>query len=414
MRYVILGSSAAGVNAAKEIRRVDRDGEILMISRDETIYSRCILHHYLGNIRNIQQLDFTEPDFTEKYRIKFLKGREAVFVNCREHAVLLEDGERVSFDRLLIATGSHTFIPPVKGMREAGNMVGFRNLCDIDRIKAALPKAGHVVVMGAGLVGLDTVSGLLDNKVKPVVVELADHLLCKQLDKKAASVYEAAMDEKGVKQYYGVGVQELFTDRDGNVKELLLSDGSKIPCDFLIVTAGVRANVEFLEGCRVETDRFGLLFNESGETNVPGIYGAGDVSGRAPIWPVAVKEGIIAGSNMAGVKRKMTDFFASKSTMNFFGIPTMSLGQAEPKDVTELVETQEGREGYKKIIHKNGRILGAVIQGDLSYSGVLQQLIARRIDVSKVKKPIFEIDYSDFFHVSDNFEYYYQEDTKDE
>lgn len=414
MRYVILGSSAAGVNAAKEIRRVDRDGEILMISRDETIYSRCILHHYLGNIRNIQQLDFTEPDFTEKYRIKFLKGREAVSVNCREHAVLLEDGERVSFDRLLIATGSHTFIPPVKGMREAGNVVGFRNLCDIDRIKAALPKAGHVVVMGAGLVGLDTVSGLLDNKVKPVVVELADHLLCKQLDKKAASVYEAAMDEKGVKQYYGVGVQELFTGRDGNVKELLLSDGSKIPCDFLIVTAGVRANVEFLEGCRVETDHFGLLFNESGETNVPGIYGAGDVSGRAPIWPVAVKEGIIAGSNMAGVKRKMTDFFASKSTMNFFGIPTMSLGQAEPKDETELVETQEGREGYKKIIHKNGRILGAVIQGDLSYSGVLQQLIARRIDVSKVKKPIFEIDYSDFFHVSDNFEYYYQEDTKDE
>lgn len=414
MRYVILGSSAAGVNAAKEIRRVDRDGEILMISRDETIYSRCILHHYLGNIRNIQQLDFTEPDFTEKYRIKFLKGREAVSVNCREHTVLLEDGERVSFDRLLIATGSHTFIPPVKGMREAGNVVGFRNLCDIDRIKAALPKASHVVVMGAGLVGLDTVSGLLDNKVKPVVVELADHLLCKQLDKKAASVYEAAMDEKGVKQYYGVGVQELFTGRDGNVKELLLSDGSKLPCDFLIVTAGVRANVEFLEGCRVETDRFGLLFNESGETNVPGIYGAGDVSGRAPIWPVAVKEGIIAGSNMAGVKRKMTDFFASKSTMNFFGIPTMSLGQAEPKDETELVETQEGREGYKKIIHKNGRILGAVIQGDLSYSGVLQQLIARRIDVSKVKKPIFEIDYSDFFHVSDNFEYYYQEDTKDE
>ena len=414
MRYVILGSSAAGVNAAKEIRRVDRDREILMISRDETIYSRCILHHYLGNIRNIQQLDFTEPDFTEKYRIKFLKGREAVSVNCREHAVLLEDGERVSFDRLLIATGSHTFIPPVKGMREAGNVVGFRNLCDIDRIKAALPKASHVVVMGAGLVGLDTVSGLLDNKVKPVVVELADHLLCKQLDKKAASVYEAAMDEKGVKQYYGVGVQELFTGRDGNVKELLLSDGSKIPCDFLIVTAGVRANVEFLEGCRVETDRFGLLFNESGETNVPGIYGAGDVSGRAPIWPVAVKEGIIAGSNMAGVKRKMTDFFASKSTMNFFGIPTMSLGQAEPKDETELVETQEGREGYKKIIHKNGRILGAVIQGNLSYSGVLQQLIARRIDVSKVKKPIFEIDYSDFFHVSDNFEYYYQEDTKDE
>ena len=200
--------------------------------------------------------------------------------------------------------------------------------------------------MGAGLVGLDTVSGLLENDVKPVVVELADHLLCRQLDKKAAAVYEAAMSEKGVRQYYGTGVQELFCDREGNVKELLLSDGSRIPCDLLIVTAG--------------------------------------------------------------------DFFASKSTMNFFGIPTMSLGQAEPQDETELVETQEGKDGYKKIIHKNGRILGAIIQGDLSYSGVLQQLIARRIDVSRVKKPIFEIDYSDFFHVGDNFEYYYQEDIKDE
>lgn len=414
MKYVILGSSAAGVNAAKEIRRVDKGGEIVMISRDETIYSRCILHHYLGNIRTVQQLNFTEPDYTEKYRIQFMRGREAVSVNCEERTVLLGDGESVGFDRLLIATGSHTFIPPVKGMREAGNVIGFRNLSDIDRIKEVLPKAKHVVVMGAGLVGLDTISGLLDNNVKPAVVELADHLLCRQLDKKSASVYEAAMVEKGVKQYYSVGVQEVFCDREGNVKELALSDGSRIPCDFLIVTAGVRANVEFLEGCQVETDRFGLLFNEFGETNVPRIYGAGDVSGRAPIWPVAVKEGIIAGSNMAGVRRKMTDFFASKSTMNFFGIPTMSLGQPDPQDETELVETQEGKDGYKKIIHKDGRILGAVIQGDLSYSGVLQQLIARMIDVSKVKKPLFEIDYSDFFHVSDNFEFYYQEDTNDE
>ncbi|MCQ4641043.1 FAD-dependent oxidoreductase [Blautia coccoides] len=414
MKYVIPGSSAAGVNAAKEIRRVDKGGEIVMISGDETIYSRCILHHYLGNIRTVQQLNFTEPDYTEKYRIQFMRGREAVSVNCEERTVLLKDGESVGFDRLLIATGSHTFIPPVKGMREAGNVIGFRNLSDIDRIKEILPKAKHVVVMGAGLVGLDTISGLLDNNVKPTVVELADHLLCRQLDKEAASVYESAMVERGVKQYYGVSVQEVFCDREGNIKELALSDSSRIPCDFLIVTAGVRANVEFLEGCQVETDRFGLLFNVFGETNVPGIYGAGDVSGRAPIWPVAVKEGIIAGSNMAGVRRKMTDFFASKSTMNFFGIPTMSLGQPDPQDETELVETQEGKDGYKKIIHKDGRILGAVIQGDLSYSGVLQQLIARRIDVSKVRKPLFEIDYSDFFHVSDNFEFYYQEDTNDE
>jgi len=120
MKYVILGSSAAGVNAAKEIRRVDEDGEILMISRDEIIYSRCILHHYLGNIRTVQQLDFTEPDFTEKYRVRFMKGREAVSVNCEERTVLLADGERVGFDRLFHCHRLPHLYPPCKGYEGSG------------------------------------------------------------------------------------------------------------------------------------------------------------------------------------------------------------------------------------------------------------------------------------------------------
>lgn len=412
MRYVVLGSSAAGINAVREIRKLDKDGEIILISRDKSIYSRCILHHYLGNIRTVEELNFAEEDFAGLYNVNWKKGSTAVSLDCQAKEVVLESGERVSYDKLLIATGSHTFIPPIKGMNEAENVIGFRNLEDIENIKAKLPEIQHIVVMGAGLVGLDTVSGLLDNGVKPVIVELADRPLCKQLDKKAASVYEKALEEQGVKQFYGTGIQELVLNEKNQVTELLLSDGTKLPCDFLIVTAGVRSNVEFLEGSEVETDRFGLIFNCRGETNVPDVYGAGDVSGRAPIWPVAVKEGIIAGSSMAGKKREMTDFFASKSTMNFFGIPTMSLGICEIQEEGQTAETEERGDGYKKIIHKNGRILGAIIQGDLSYSGVLQQLIARRIDISRVKKPVFEIDYSDFFHMNDNFEFYYQEDKR--
>ena len=112
---------------------------------------------------------------------------------------------------------------------------------------------------------------------------------------------------------------------------------------------------------------------------------------------------------MAGVTRKMTDFFASKSTMNFMGIPSMSLGNVNPEDDTYTVEVKDTGSTYKKIVHKNGKIIGAVLQGDLAYAGILQQLIARRIDVTKVKKPIFDIDYSDFFHTRDNFEFYYED-----
>jgi NAD(P)H-nitrite reductase large subunit len=175
------------------------------------------------------------------------------------------------------------------------------------------------------------------------------------------------------------------------------------------MTAGVRSNVEFLQDSGLELSRFGLVFDETGKTSDGDIYGAGDVSGLSPIWPVAVKEGIVAASNMAGVPRQMSDFFASKSTMNFLGVPTMSLGNANPEDDSYTVEIQETADTYKKIVHKDGKITGAILQNDLAYSGVLQQLIARKIDVTKVKKPIFDIDYSDFFHMKDNFEFFYQD-----
>ena len=167
--------------------------------------------------------------------------------------------------------------------------------------------------------------------------------------------------------------------------------------------------MEFLEGSGIETSKFGLVYDASGKTSDENIYGAGDVSGMSPIWPAAVKEGIIAASNMAGVPRKMEDFFASKSTMNFMGIPSMSLGTVNPTDDSYSIEICETKDSYKKIVHKNGKIMGAILQGDLAYGGILQQLIARKIDITKVKKPIFDVDYSDFFHMSDNFEFYFEE-----
>ncbi|MBQ1240302.1 MAG: FAD-dependent oxidoreductase, partial [Lachnospiraceae bacterium] len=264
-------------------------------------------------------------------------------------------------------------------------------------------------VMGGGLVGLDCTSGLLELGVNVTLVEMANWLLVKQLDERAAKTYQDAFTAKGVKQYYGVGVSEAVINEDGEITVMRLADGTEIPCDYVVITAGVRSNVEFLEGSGIETSRFGLVYDETGKTSDENIYGAGDVSGLSPIWPVAVKEGIIAASNMAGVPRKMTDFFASKSTMNFLGIPSMSLGNVNPEDDSYSVEIRETKNSYKKIVHKNGKITGAILQGDLAYGGILQQLIARKIDVTKVKKPIFDVDYSDFFHIDENFEYYYEE-----
>lgn len=412
MKYVVLGSSAAGVNGVRELRKLDKDCEIVLISKDEDIYSRCILHKYLCGERDKKGISFVEENFAELYKVDWMKGRTCIGIKPKEKLVILENEETVSYDKLLIATGSHSFIPPIKNLKEAKNAIGFRNIDDIEVLKKVPQTCKHVIVMGSGLVGIDCTTGFLEMGLKVTLVDMADWLLSKQLDKRAAQTYIDAFHEKGIAQYYGVGVSEVILDENQMITEVVLTDGTHLPCDYMVLTAGVRANVEFLEGSGIETSRFGLLYDETGKTSDENVYGAGDVSGTSPIWTVAVKEGMIAASNMVGVPRKMTDFFASKSTMSFLGIHSMSLGDVNPPDDSYTVEIKETKDYYKKIVHKDGKITGALLQGDLSYGGVLQQLIARKIDVTKVKKPIFDIDYSDFFHIKDNFEFYYEEDGK--
>lgn len=409
MKYVVLGASAAGINGVRQLRKHCPEAEITLVSKDEEIYSRCILHHYLGGMRSKEELCFAELDFEEKYRVDWRKGVFCCALKEKEKTVLLSDNTELSYDKLLIATGSHTFLPPVEGLREAKGVYGFHNIEEVEEIKSRGKSAEHIVVMGGGLTGLDGAIGFLHMGKKTALVEMEDHLLAKQLDRPSAKTYENAMEKAGVSLYLGLGIKTVLRDETDVVSSVVLTNGTALECDLLVVTAGVRPNIQFLEGSEVKLDRFGLIIDEFGQTNIPDIYGAGDVTGRSPIWPAAVKQGMIAADHMAGIKSAMSDFFASKSTMNFLGIPTMALGAPNKPDDTyeEVVEEEEGR--YRKIIYKDGKIYGAILQGELSYGGVLTQLIARKIDVSKVKKPLFSIDYSDFFHTKDNFEFYYEE-----
>ena len=408
MRYVILGASAAGVNAVRELRKFDKEGEIVLVSKDKNIYSRCILHQYLCGERTLERLNFAEPDFETRYHVNWLRGREAVGLKLKEKQVILDGGEVLGYDKLLIATGSHTFIPPIKGLSEADNYIGFRNIEDIEVLKRVPETCKNIVVLGSGLIGIDCATGYLHMGVKVTLVDFAGWLLNRQLDERAARTYIDAFRAAGVEQYYGVGVSEVRVGEDRKIYEIVLSDGTILPCDFFVVTAGVRSNVEFLRDSGLELSKFGLVYDETGRTSDPDVYGAGDVSGTSPIWPVAVKEGMVAAANMAGKRERMTDFFASKSTMSFLGIHTMSLGTVTPPDDSYRVDVYDKDGVYKKVVSKDGVIVGALLQGDLAYGGVLQQMIARKLDVRKVKKPLFEIDYSDFFHEKKDLEFTYE------
>ncbi|TGY47140.1 NAD(P)/FAD-dependent oxidoreductase [Clostridium perfringens] len=407
MRYIVVGASAAGISGAKTLRELDKDAEIILVSKDENVYSRCILHHYISGHRDIEALDFTDRDFFEKYNIEWKKGLEVKSIDDREHVIGLSNGESLKYDKILLATGASAFIPPVENLREAKNVVGLRNLEDAIKIKEEAEKVKNVVVLGAGLVGIDAIAGLVGKNLNVTLVEMGDRVLPIQLDKYASSKYEKRFEDAGVKLKLGVRAEKVLIDENKNLKALLINTGEEIPCELIIVATGVRSNVAFLKDSSIETDRFGLIINEKGETNARDVYGAGDITGRNPIWPTAVKEGIIAANNMVGNEIFMEDFFGSKNTMNFLGLTTMSLGVVNVPDDSYTEEIDISGENYKKIIHKDGKIYGAIIQGDLSYAGVLTQLIKEKIHVSKVKKPLFEIDYADFFNIKENLEYTY-------
>lgn len=407
MRYIVVGASAAGISGAKTLRELDKDAEIILVSKDENVYSRCILHHYISGHRDIEALDFTDRDFFEKYNIEWKKGLEVKSIDDREHVIGLSNGESLKYNKILLATGASAFIPPVENLREAKNVVGLRNLEDAIKIKEEAEKVKNVVVLGAGLVGIDAIAGLAFKDLNVTLVEMGDRVLPIQLDKYASSKYEKRFEDAGVKLKLGVRAEKVLIDENKNPKALLINTGEEIPCELIIVATGVRSNVAFLKDSSIETDRFGLIINEKGETNARDVYGAGDITGRNPIWPTAVKEGIIAANNMVGNEIFMEDFFGSKNTMNFLGLTTMSLGVVNAQDDSYTEEIDISGENYKKIIHKDGKIYGAIIQGDLSYAGVLTQLIKEKIHVSKVKKPLFEIDYADFFNIKENLEYTY-------
>lgn len=378
MKFVVIGASAAGVNAVQKLRELNPDDEIVLISKDTEIYSRCILYRYLEGTRTLEELNFAGFDFVKGMSITWLRGLEVTGVDINRNAVILDQGNEVYFDKLCIATGSHTNFPPIPGLREGNNIVGFRNLSDAAFVKEMLPDAEHIFVMGAGLVGIDVIAGLFPYHKKITLVDMGPYMMPVQLDRDTAKTYQDLFAAEGVKQYYNMGAKEFVLDENGSCYKVILHDHTEVPTDLVINCAGVRPNVEFLSGSGIECDRYGLLIDEYGKTNIENIYGAGDVTGRCPVWPAAVREGMIAAYSMSGIEKKLGDYFAEKSSMHFLDIPTISIGNVNHYDETyeeEIIKDELGN--YKKIVSRDGIVAGALLQGDLTGSGKLAESVRK-------------------------------------
>jgi len=385
MNYVVIGASAAGISAIKKLRELEPDAGITLISKDTEIYSRCVLYHYLDDSRTLEEMNFAGLDFAERLGIQWRKGIAAQSVDVAQQLVSLDDGTTVSYDKLLIATGSHTNCPPIPGLREGKNIYGFRNLEDARSIRNQIEQWERIFVMGAGLVGIDVIAGLLAYKKEITLADMGPYMLPIQLDEVSASNYASLFANHGVRQYYQTGAKEFVLNESGNCEQVILQYGTCIPVDAVINCAGVRSNVEFLAGTPLETDRFGLIVDSFGRTNIEHVYGAGDVTGRTPIWPTAVREGITAAYSMCGCEVGFQEYFAIKSSMYFLELPTVSIGKVNRLDETccEHILVNKKNE-YLKVVEQDGVVVGAILQGNLEYSGYLTDSIREQRKISEV------------------------------
>lgn len=404
--YIIIGASAAGINAAKTLRKLDQNAKITVISRDENIYSRCMLHHVISDHRTVEEINFVDENFMVENNISWLKNITVENIDTENKVIDTNKGS-LSYGKLLIATGASASKPPIENVDKGNYIYYLRNIDDVYKIKERAKKCRKVAIIGAGLTALDCLMGLLEiENLEVSLLYRKKYFLNKQLDYYSAKTYEDKFIESGAKLYPSQTFEKIILHDNNDIKGIQLGSGDVIDCDMLIVATGVKPNIDFVKNTSIETQK-GIVINNKCETNVKDVYAAGDVVGKNSIWPLAVKQGIVAAYNMAGVEKICDDDFVLRNSMNFFEIPTVSLGKVIVEDDSYDVITRCDKEGYKKFIIKDDMITGFLAQGEISYTGVIAYLIKNKVKIPNLKERVFDLGYADFFSMKENGEFEY-------
>ncbi len=401
MSYVIIGNSVAAIGAIEAIRKVDKEINITVISDEKyPVYSRPLISEFLAGQVKEEMMGYREPGFYERNGVTTKLGKRVVAIDPAKKSVKLNNGEEVAYGKLLIATGGTPFIPPMKGL-DKERIFTFIKLDDAKQIDALVPELDHVVVIGAGLIGLKAAESLHHRGVKVTVVELADRVMAAVLDVDAGGIVQSALEKAGINIVTENTVEEILGGKAAN--GVRLKDGREIKCDAVIIAIGVIPNAAFAKESGVEVNR-GIVADNHMMTNLPDVYAAGDVTEGPdylnggnrviPIWPNAYIQGKIAGLNMAGVEREFVGGLAMNS-IELFGVPviTAGLSNIDSDDLEVLIKIENGN--YRKIVLRGSTIVGAVFVGKIDRAGIITGLIRDQIDISSMRNRL----------LADNFGY---------
>lgn len=402
-KYLIVGNSAGGLGAAEAIRKVDPTGTLAIVTEEEChVYSRALIPFYLSDRIPFEHLFIRPPDFYQKKNITLILGR-AGGIDTKNKEVVLENGDGISYGKLLIATGGKPFIPKIAGSDKDGTFT-FTGLQDAHRIKGKLQsgKVKKVAVLGGGLIGLLAAEALRSKGIGVTVIELAGRILSPVLDEAASDIVDKKFKENGVEIITGHTIKEVSGQKNRKkVSGVALDSGEKISCDMVIIAIGVVPRTEITKHTDIKVNR-GIAVDSRMETSVPGIFACGDCAevydfafGTArltPLWPNAYVGGMIAGYNMAGMKREY-DWGTAMSAMHFFGFPVISAGLVNPPtgqaEKFEILATRNG-DNYKKLVLKDDIIVGMVLAGRIERAGIILDLMRRKVETDAFKNLLLD------------------------
>ena len=394
-RFVIIGADAGQV-----LREFRPNDTVTVISIDEHVHSRCMLHKYLGHERDEQGINFVAADFFEKNDIYHISGQTVTGIDTAAKTVSYGEGYSVPYDKLLIAAGSAFFIPPIPHFREAPNVFGFRDLSDALKIDEAFAKGKRVFIVGSGLVGLDAASALCHRGAEEITIaEMAPRVMPLQTDDYAAGVYQKVFEDHGCRFLLGIGATDAVVDDGGSITEVTLSTGEHVPCDFIIMAAGVRPRIQIAQASGIKAER-AIEVDDHLRTSAPDVYAAGDCTGLSGVWPDAMAQGKAAAENMAGIDTVYEKPYPFKNTSNFFGVTMLSVGRLDLTEGADVIVHRTPKE-YKKAIVKDGRLTGYLSLGDISNSGLYLHLIKNGVDVSGKLDRIFRLTFADFYGINE-------------
>ena len=388
-QYVIIGNGVAAAACIEGIRSEDKDGSITVISEENhPVYCRPLISYYLEKKTDTKRMNYRDADFYDTMNCTVLYGRKAVSMDTSSQTVVLDNGKKIPYTSVCVATGSAPFVPPFEGLDTVKNKFGFMTLDDTLALENAVSRDSRVLIMGAGLIGLKCAEGLRDRVASITVCDLADRVLSSILDSDCAAIIQKHLEANGIRFILG-DTAVSFHETSAQMKS-----GKTVDFDVLVLAVGVRANASLIKDIGGKVNR-GILVNEKMETSVASVYAAGDCtegddssSGQKRVLallPNATMQGYTAGVNMAGGDR-VFDKGIPMNSIGFFGLHAMTAGSYDG----ELYE-EKGEGTIKRLFTQDGVLKGFILIGMPERAGIYTSLIREKtpldtLDFETIKK----------------------------